>query len=450
VDAASPRVAEGALNGAAIPPVHPDLSEGRSEFVRAGIEALVSELRALSPVTDPVLLGEVVNHFRGTILDFSRFVPEIGEIRLFRGLYRPLTHDVVCIPALRMAVEIPRSQRDIVRRIEEAMRWLNGNEIEVDYARTGLAAPRSSDYWAGRSAASSARDAVLYRTRIHPAVADAVLSLLLYDPFLSGGEDSLPILDLLGGEGNFLELLDAILPRTIRDRVSFHLIEGDGSSVFEAEKRLTGRGDRVYQEDVLRMESIEEVLGLRPRIVTAIGALNNNVMTPADAFQLARKVYEALPEGGCFVLSGYTNLLIDSRLASEIGFEILNTAIPENVLNTEFPQQLYVLRKRTALPGPRFRAVTMHSPDFSRFRRFLLRQSRRKVRFTLKPRRGRDAVIRQGRIDYDRMRFFSLEDAVVYLLDEDEWSPGFGLDEVETITVFPAGADVDSRIGASA
>ena len=79
-------------------------------------------------------------------------------------------------------------------------------------------------------------------------------------------------------------------------------------------------------------------------------------MTFKDAYYIATNVYNALPEGGYFILNGYKESHLNAQIFERIGFEVLNkTLMTKNDDGKLVPYSLYILKKKfpdkCSLPG---------------------------------------------------------------------------------------------------
>jgi hypothetical protein len=71
-------------------------------------------------------------------------------------------------------------------------------------------------------------------------------------------------------------------------------------------------------------------------------------ITHDQGLEIARKVYEGIADGGFFITTGYTAMILNSKDFSGVGFEVEQMSVPGNVLTFRTPDQLYVLRKHMA------------------------------------------------------------------------------------------------------
>lgn len=185
-----------------------------------------------------------------------------------------------------------------------------------------------------------------YERAIDPVCAKRIKPLLerLYGTF---GEVSL--LDICAGAGNFVD----IVLREARGQYSMTsaLIERDAVNVATAREVLLNRGTVVIEAGLgVNSAGVWAQLPKRPNIVTSIGGINHKVMSREDAFATARQVYDILPLGGIFVVSGLSVCHLDRDDFEAIGFRVECMTIPGNILEG-YPFQFYVLVKHDPRPS---------------------------------------------------------------------------------------------------
>lgn len=206
---------------------------------------------------------------------------------------------------------------------------LDGNDAELDCSHWEAKKPMEATFW------TEYTDTVTdyYKSMIHPTMISFVTESLT---------DGDVVWDLFGGEGSFLEALHA---RTSYVDGEFFLMD------LNAEQFRRGRrnnGVSVVPVDLADQDARQDAFGSvpEPTVVTALGGLCRQVITPSQAFEVASDVYDRLPQGGRFFVTGITPVALTAREFAEIGFEVLHTSIPENLLSGTHPSQLYILEKR--------------------------------------------------------------------------------------------------------
>lgn len=206
---------------------------------------------------------------------------------------------------------------------------LDGNDAELDCSHREEKNLMEATFW------TEYTDTVTdyYKSMIHPTM------ITLVTESLTGGD---VVWDLFGGEGSFLE---AIRSRTSHADGEFFLMD------LNAEQFRRGRrnkGVNVVSVDLADPDARHDVFGSvpEPTVVTALGGLCRQVITPSQAFEVASDVYDRLPQGGRFFVTGITPVSLNAREFAEIGFEVLHKSIPENLLSGTHPSQLYILEKK--------------------------------------------------------------------------------------------------------
>lgn len=222
------------------------------------------------------------------------------------------------------------------------VRFLKGDEVEVDTTRP-LYLAKSSLYWERRW-----KDTGLvgsdYTWEIYPRVLRAMLDNL--GTFDADTRD-IHFVDLFGGDGEFVKGLQLKLSQQSRAVATFHIIDASSSSLDRARELFQNNEDvvihpaRYIQPD----EPVFQGISAPPRIVTAIGGLCGSVISRQEALGITGQVYEKMAEGGLFVVTGRTGVLLNAEDFSRIGFKVRQMTVPENVVHLYPPYQLYILEK---------------------------------------------------------------------------------------------------------
>jgi len=221
-------------------------------------------------------------------------------------------------------------------------RILEGNEIEVN--TTSMEDDVSiapAHYW-NWGIWKTGMVEVIYRGEIYPQVTEAIKQRINRLP---NGQQV--IVDLFGGDGEFVEELhqSALFPE---NSGQFHVVDSNEPSLNKARQRFAQTEVGVHSQDLTGPEDIFSGIRGKPTVVTAIGGLCTSIVTRVQGLEIARKIYEGMADGGFFIATGYTAMILNGRDFSGIGFEVEQMSIPGNVFTFRTPDQLYVLRKPAA------------------------------------------------------------------------------------------------------
>lgn len=218
---------------------------------------------------------------------------------------------------------------------------LRGNEVEVD--TTGISDElKGSFYWDNRwkDIGLTGSD---YTWELYPKVLQAVQDRL----YTFGADtDDIHFVDLFGGDGEFVKRLQPTLSQQLRSP-TFHIIDASASSLDRARELFRGNESvvvhpaRYLQSD----EAVFQGVPKPPQLVTAIGGICGGVIPRQEAQGVTERVYEEMAEGGTFVATGKTGVLLNAKDFSRIGFKVKQMTIPENVVYLRYPYQLYILEK---------------------------------------------------------------------------------------------------------
>ena len=125
------------------------------------------------------------------------------------------------------------------------------------------------------------------------------------------------------------------------------LLEREEGNLVSAREKLTGIDQITVNPsvDIVQLTSLHGSVQRMPDIVTAIGGLNILVVNSVqEARHVAQMVYDVLPNGGVFIVTGFTRGYLSAKEFREIGFEVMNMSIPQNYPRA-VPRELYILRK---------------------------------------------------------------------------------------------------------
>ncbi|NQU74544.1 MAG: hypothetical protein HQ547_07555, partial [Candidatus Omnitrophica bacterium] len=179
-----------------------------------------------------------------------------------------------------------------------------------------------------------------YEQTIDPVCAKRVQPLL---GRLHRAHGEVSFLDICAGAGDFVDMV--LREAKGQYHMSSAMIEWNAVNAANARKLLRGKGTIVIEAKLgVDSAGVWAQLPKRPNIVTSIGGINQKVMSREDAFATARQVYDILPLGGIFVVSGLSISHLDRDDFEAIGFRVECMTIPENILR-DYPFQFYVLVK---------------------------------------------------------------------------------------------------------
>lgn len=220
---------------------------------------------------------------------------------------------------------------------------LAGNMVEVD-ATQPLYSDQSNLYWDEAWKDRHPFIGNVYRFGVYPRVINAIL-----DRFNDiNGTTDIHCVDLFGGDGEFVELLKSKIDQEKRSAFTFHIIDASGPSLDRARERFVKDDGNVVVHSPRYLQSDQVVfqnVPNPPKFVTAVGGLCGSIMSRQEALSLTERIYEEMAKNSMFVVSGMTGVLLNSEDFKQIGFQVLNMAVSENVVLLKPPYQLYVLQK---------------------------------------------------------------------------------------------------------
>ena len=301
--------------------------------LRGKTDDLVRKIRLRPEVHDHELLRDVEDAFYGVRYDFSRAAGGgVSQVFLHMGPVRSVKlNEGREIPVARVAL-LPEEERgylvhprdfEILHLLDNIRMHLSGNDVEYDFSRRCdvLLKP---DFWEKYYI----EDRNLYVKFIHPEALRVVRNI-----FDSGLPPEGSLIDVMGGDGHFAQLLKGWNPVVVEQSV-------------EGVERAKSRGLHTVQCDVCRCEDLAAEVGARPALVTAIGGLTRQVISRREAFRLTERLFNLLLPGGFFVLTGRTPVHLNARDFSSFGFEVVNCwAGPPGEPHGIHDLQMYVLRK---------------------------------------------------------------------------------------------------------
>lgn len=156
-------------------------------------------------------------------------------------------------------------------------------------------------------------------------------------------------MDLFGGDGEFVNRLRFRLDPRLRSNCTFHIIDASGPSldlakdlfVDEEEGRVVVHKPRYIQPN----ETVFQAVPKPPQFVTAIGGICGGVISRREALGITERLYQEMADGGTFIVTGRTGVLLNAEDFSKIGFKVKQMTVPENVVYLNCPYQLYILEK---------------------------------------------------------------------------------------------------------
>jgi hypothetical protein len=214
----------------------------------------------------------------------------------------------------------------------------DGNEVEEDSSTRSHWPVNDKDVWEPKIW-KWGEQAKAYRESVYPTVIDAISSRL--------EQDRLPMVfvDLFGGDGEFASKLETVVQRS---GDQFHVIDFSEESLEVAQKRSHKKSNSaIFVHSPVDLIDTNDIFDgvYHPDIVTALGGLCSSVVYQSEAFGIAKKVFRDIRPGGLFFVTGYSWLLLNSRMFASIGFNVEQMSVPKNLAFNEHPGQLYVLSK---------------------------------------------------------------------------------------------------------
>jgi len=231
--------------------------------------------------------------------------------------------------------------------VDSIIESLSGNEVEIIMPPDVVPKPKPRDYWdRDRDWKDTANHRVAYN-----AVYDAVTHQI--EAIFSNGffpQHNIMLADIGGGDGEFIEFLDRFIKGESNKRqMNYLLVDNSSKSIERAQKRLADMPNITIRKDnILSLSAIMQDTAVAPHIITALGVINTHVVDKEQALSIAQQAYEWLEKGGYFIVSGKTFSLVKAIEFAEMGFEIVNMSIPQNIKDRDRHEcaQLYVLHKK--------------------------------------------------------------------------------------------------------
>ena len=281
----------------------------------------------------------------------ARYMPELEEIRVWGSLSSLSSFSdarILEIPKREFCAVIapwrnPSMMKTLLDPLFKAAPYFRGDEVEFDVTEDRYLSTRqilSNFSWdPSRWKQSFVED--FYRNEIYPSALSSIRQTIR-----RGSLNYIEGADIFGGDGEFAELLAQELPEDFDFRM--HVIDRNLESLECAQERFAQKMDKFVvhdSRDLTEAGPLFEGFDRRPNLVTAIGGLCMAVVDRFDALEIARKVYQEIAEGGVFVLTGYTPVLLSSHDFRIMGFQVEQMTVPEKAIKEEKPYQVYVLRK---------------------------------------------------------------------------------------------------------
>jgi predicted GNAT family acetyltransferase len=186
------------------------------------------------------------------------------------------------------------------------------------------------------------KDVEFYRHFIHPITRKAVEAIVA-----KSDKDDIRIVDIFAGNGNLLNGLYSDLEKAFPDKqFEFEMYERNEKSLGAARARFK-KADNVTvhpSTDLTSSKELADVFKDKPFVVTATGGINRQVVTKEQAMAVAKKVYESLQDGGYFVVTGLSTVLLTADEFKSIGFKVLNKSLPLQ-FGHRSTKWLYILQK---------------------------------------------------------------------------------------------------------
>ncbi|MBN2145095.1 MAG: NAD(P)-dependent oxidoreductase, partial [Candidatus Aureabacteria bacterium] len=228
---------------------------------------------------------------------------------------------------------------DLVPRIHRIVHQLKGNEVEYRQSRSGNLQSNSSEFWTTWNQ-TEPHLIQQYRDVIDTNVARAVRAVLKDDAGPNPG-----VLELFSYDAPMTEMLMAERDKHADDETVRHAVmDRDKAAMERARQKFIGKPVGVYERDISQVVDFRQEIGFVPHVITSVGGLNSYVVTREEALPVAQRVFQALPEGGYFIVSGITLCHLNSDDFRGMGFEVLNYSIPQRFSNIA-RGQFYILRK---------------------------------------------------------------------------------------------------------
>lgn len=122
-----------------------------------------------------------------------------------------------------------------------------------------------------------------------------------------------------------------------------YALDANPDNVTEARKRLGS--SKVKQANAEELGSVFS--GVKFDAIVANAFFEPEVLGYGPAARdIVMIVRGQLKRGGYLVASGYTALLTTRQVLGNAGFNVLNTVVPENLFNYNFPKQMYVAQNQ--------------------------------------------------------------------------------------------------------
>lgn len=231
-----------------------------------------------------------------------------------------------------VSIRTPNYRDSVHQEFGNLLSTLGGNEVEVDTSTNRyIDMPLFNEFW------DDWKDrglvvADIYSEQIYLGVIQTI------EDFGVKIDEKFKAVDLFGGDGEFSEKLSSQIGVG-----EFHVIDQNVLSLGAAKSRS---GNLIVHSPVDLTNTEDVFNGVEnPNLVTAIGGLCAQVVSRKQALRIAQKVFDGLGDGGVFIITGYSHVLLNASDFRSIGYEVLNMSVPGNIYENAYPKQLYVLRK---------------------------------------------------------------------------------------------------------
>ncbi|MFN0117537.1 MAG: hypothetical protein ACKVQC_04490 [Elusimicrobiota bacterium] len=305
-------------------------AQNNTEAIKKHLSRLVQSMKSKSTLSNLTKEHETElkkQMIEGNVMGYrfftSKYNPDIGDI-IFHA-----ERSFVYFPTSDLLIHI-EDPMFLEREIEPLITLLNGNDWELDLTSRESAVREeykwdnwkwTAPFWA-------------YQLSIHPLFLHVVYELLRNEK-----STDLEIWDLFGGDGTFLRNLNKLLRKSHHGKFEYTIIDGNS----EVGDKIRHIPSRIIEHKFTTETDLAALAPGHPQVITAIGGLNFQVTDRAVALHMAKEIFKVLPEGGKFILGGFTSLLLNRKDLEDIGFEVKNTSVPFDITGSAI--QLYVAVK---------------------------------------------------------------------------------------------------------
>jgi hypothetical protein len=223
----------------------------------------------------------------------------------------------------------------------ELLHSLRGNEIEIQISPSQAGEPQYAGFWdTDWKRLENGMNGTIYG-EVYQHIIDTVINIV------ENKQNFIPhIMDIGAGDGELVRQLFFALDESVRVEAQYLLVEQSVERLELAREALTFIPSKQFLlHDVRLLATLARERGIAPDIITASGVLNRQVVSLSDAKAIAREAYIILRPGGFMIIGGRTMCLLGSDYYSRLGFHVVNSTIPQNIIENKTPKQLYILYK---------------------------------------------------------------------------------------------------------